>query len=356
MGRFEDGIKCYEMALQIYPKDIHALTQKGFALSEIGKYTEAVTVFDEALTLDPDNANILYQKGMALYNLEKYQEAIKCYDAALKLRPKYSEAMMAKQQAEYKIEPKIRQAVTEDVTRHAAEPKIAGVNYSKGQARIEFFKTAEPMRAVVIGINEYENTDIPILKGAENDVTELNKCLTNSSLGFKIAVPHYLQGREATYKNIRKAVDDVFRKYNDKTTNLILFYFSGHGFVDEETRQTYIAPYDFDPEDPESCGLGIRDLKDIVFRSGTGANVLVILDCCYAGIVKGTKGDLEMKNIYAHEVQMPFSSDEAALSQGTGKSRLLIASSEADNVSRERTICEEQVNPSPTLTEPFLTI
>ena len=64
-----------------------------------------------------------------------------------------------------------------------------------------------------------------------------------------------MRGKDATYKNISKALAELFRKLADKSTDLILFYFSGHGFVDEETKQAYIAPYDFDPDDPNIVEL-----------------------------------------------------------------------------------------------------
>ena len=157
-----------------------------------------------------------------------------------------------------------------------------------------------------------------------------------------------MRGKDATQKNINKTISEIFRKGKDQSIGLILFYFSGHGFVDEETKVGYIAPYDMDPVDPEYCGIRMDVLRNAAFGSKTKANILMAIDCCYAGIVtKGTKGiSIQTKNIYAEEVEMPYSPNGNLSSQDSGKSRLLIASSEADMVSRERNDYKDPLNPS----------
>ena len=203
---------------------------------------------------------------------------------------------------------------------------------------------SETKCAIVIGINHYENKTIPQLQGAENDAIELEKTLTSPALGFKVDHGHFLLDEEATHKRISKTVSELFRKNTDQSLDLILFYFSGHGFMDEETKMGYIAPYDMDPDDPEFCGIRMEDLRRAAFASKNKANILIVLDCCYAGIAtKGTKGSTAAtKHIYAAEVEAPLLQD-----QNVGKSRLLIASSEADEVSREKTDCEHLNYPSP---------
>ena len=72
---------------------------------------------------------------------------------------------------------------------------------------------------------------------------------------------------------------------------LFFFISQGHGFVDEETKSGYIAPYDLDPQDPEYNGIRMDVLRNAAFGSKTKANILMATDCSYTGIVtKGTKG------------------------------------------------------------------
>jgi uncharacterized caspase-like protein len=194
--------------------------------------------------------------------------------------------------------------------------------------------------AIAIGISRYEANDrIPALQGAENDAREIYERLT--SIGnFTIADDHLLLGKEATQRNISKAISDIFRK--DLDSQLIIFYFSGHGIIDEDQQQGYLAPYDIDPEDPFVCGINIEELRNIILNSKTKANVAVILDCCYAGItasasrnVRGT-GDEQAKQVYASRVETVVSED---ISTGSGRGRIVLASMAADEVSREKFDC-----------------
>ena len=59
-----------------------------------------------------------------------------------------------------------------------------------------------------------------------------------------------------TYRSIAKSINDTIRKPID--SNVVLFYFSGHGFTDEND-QVFIAPHDIDPDDPYVCGIGIDE-------------------------------------------------------------------------------------------------
>ena len=60
--------------------------------------------------------------------------------------------------------------------------------------------------------------------------------------------------------------------------------------MDEENNEGYLAPYDMDPEDPFVSGINMEDLKKAIYKSKNKASVIIILDCCYAGIAtKDTK-------------------------------------------------------------------
>jgi hypothetical protein len=63
-----------------------------------------------------------------------------------------------------------------------------------------------------------------------------------------------LLGGYATHKAIRTTVSDLFRKNTDSTAGLIVSYFSGHAFIDEN-KEGYLAPYDMDPDTPDFCGI-----------------------------------------------------------------------------------------------------
>jgi hypothetical protein len=170
---------------------------------------------------------------------------------------------------------------------------------------------------------------------------------------FEIDDNHYLIGRNATRKNILRAVSEVFRK--DNKCDLVTFYFSGHGIVDEENNEGYLAPYDMDPEFPLVSGINMKDLKKVILYSNNNAGVIFILDCCYAGIVtKDTKvmapPEQKTRNLYADHLHNIIKSDTEVIASdmdlvGTGK--IVLASIEATAVSREKNNCIHGVNDSP---------
>jgi serine/threonine protein kinase len=89
LGKYEEGITCFDKALEINPEDAKAWINKGVSLHDLGKYEEAITCYDKALEINPEEAKAWTNKGASLYSLGKYEEAITCYDKALKINPKH---------------------------------------------------------------------------------------------------------------------------------------------------------------------------------------------------------------------------------------------------------------------------
>jgi Caspase domain len=181
-------------------------------------------------------------------------------------------------------------------------------------------------RAVIVGINRYqriEEDNIQVLEGAENDARELYERLKNpDTCNFQISSNHFLIGQNATYERIRMAISDLLWKTG--TSDIALFYFSGHGFVDSYGIG-YLAPYDMFKNDPTVFGIRIQELQEIISKAIDKKCVLLILDCCYSGLA--TKGD-------------PKAEFERNLDPvGAGEGRIILASTEADAVSREIADC-----------------
>ncbi|HLN33651.1 MAG TPA: caspase family protein [Nitrososphaeraceae archaeon] len=200
----------------------------------------------------------------------------------------------------------------------------------------------ENRRAIVIGINEYESSSITQLGGAENDAKEVCETFIKNC-NFQVSDNHLLLGKKATRKNILKAISDVFRK--DIKCDLVTFYFSGHGCNEQMSKKGYIAPYDMDPEDPFVSGIEMDSIKNTMFNSKNYASVMMILDCCFAGIsTEATKSmtslthDQKEKDLYNSNLTDLINSSESGEnspeSYATGK--IVLASSEPDAVSRER--------------------
>ena len=196
--------------------------------------------------------------------------------------------------------------------------------------------------AIIIGINEYEpGSQISGLAGAENDALEICERLKNKG-DFEISTDQFLVGPHATRKKILKAISRIFRN-EDFKCDLVTFYFAGHGIVDKN--EGYIAPYDMDPDDPYVSGIRMEDLRSVMSESQNDASVIMFLDCCFAGkatqepVRGGVLTTPETRNLSATQlknmIEAPNKSDE--LERGRG--RIILASSEADAVAREKVGC-----------------
>lgn len=190
--------------------------------------------------------------------------------------------------------------------------------------------------AIIVGINEYLDQNIPKLPGARNDAKEIYQRLKDTNVGsFKIQ--SYLVGQDATCKEIRKAINDAFWKTDPY--DLVLFYFSGHGFVDSYN-EGYIAPYDMLLEEPFTCGINMGELRETISKSKNKGSVVMILDCCYSGIA--TKGE---KSLPVSPINKEDFENHLKIS---GENRIILASSQANQKSREIEISDsDNIDPHP---------
>ena len=190
-------------------------------------------------------------------------------------------------------------------------------------------------RAVVIGVNEYKDSEVPRLTGAVNDATELRDKLEASG-DFEIADEHFLINQRATCTAIRKAISDLFWK--DDASSLSLFYFSGHGLHDEYGNG-FIAPHDVDSREPLVCGIRMQELTQLLLAAKNKKTAMAILDCCYSGVAtdSGARGGSVAQ-------EPPLKDWFAAVErEGVGEGRVVLASSGKDQRSRERPGCLHEV-------------
>jgi len=140
----------------------------------------------------------------------------------------------------------------------------------------------------VVGIDKYNDVQIPQLAGAENDANELFELLTSEAGGFVNKEKNLLVNERARHRDILAGISEVFRGHDQY--DIALFYFSGHGFIDEK-KDLYLSSYDVNKNDPYIGGLKFDDLRNQIYSSENKENVIIILDCCYSGVVtEGTRG------------------------------------------------------------------
>jgi hypothetical protein len=186
--------------------------------------------------------------------------------------------------------------------------------------------------AVVVGINKYNDPRVrPELKGAENDAREVFARLQRFG-DFEVdKTKHLLLGEKAKCENIRRAISDLFWKKDPG--DIAFFYFSGHGFLDDYGNG-YIAPWDHEYDDPFVCGIRMQELRQYFLSNNNKTEALLILDCCHSGVTaetqKGATADLSGRFYDSLTSNQPLI---------MGKGKFILASSGADEKSREINAC-----------------
>ena len=138
-------------------------------------------------------------------------------------------------------------------------------------------------KALVVGISDY--TNLQQLDFCKNDGTEVYEVLT--SLGYEISDKNKLIGKAMGTK-VKDTIYDFFDDKRDNPDDTLLFYYSGHG-VPGDDGNIYLASSDTDPDKPYRRGFSFEELR-MRMQNTIPTRVVVILDCCYSGSAKISKG------------------------------------------------------------------
>jgi hypothetical protein len=146
--------------------------------------------------------------------------------------------------------------------------------------------TGAQKKALVVGISDY--TSLQQLDFCKNDGNEVYQVLT--SLGYEISDKNKLVG-EAKGEKVKDAIYDFFDDKRNDLDDTLVFYYSGHG-VPGDDGDMYLASSDTDPDRPYRRGFSFEELRKRMEKT-IATRVVVILDCCYSGSAKISKGDEE---------------------------------------------------------------
>ena len=92
LGRVEEAIEQYALALRLRPDYADAHNNLGAALSQQDQLPEAMAHYREALRLKPDYVEARLNVGMALFQQGRAAEAIQHLQQALRFKPDHAEA------------------------------------------------------------------------------------------------------------------------------------------------------------------------------------------------------------------------------------------------------------------------
>jgi hypothetical protein len=144
--------------------------------------------------------------------------------------------------------------------------------------------TISKKKAIVIGVSEYIS-DLQTLSFCKKDGKDVFELLT--SLGYEILKDHRLIGH-VNFNQMRDAIFDFFNNDYTNADETLVFYFSGHGIATGDG-DVCLASSEINPNDPYRRGFSSSELTRLM-QNSVSLRVVTILDCCYSGAAKLSKG------------------------------------------------------------------
>lgn len=149
--------------------------------------------------------------------------------------------------------------------------------------------------AVVIGVSQYPKLKPEQqLKFTERDADSMFSVLISKEGGnFKQENVKKLVGAKATLANIKREIETWLPAVTNDDDRVII-YFAGHGFVYKG--KVYLAPTDFDYNDPVRTGYSADDLSAAFGSKIKGKWKVLLTDSCHSGAVNYAEGDAQTIN------------------------------------------------------------
>ncbi|HLA26284.1 MAG TPA: caspase family protein [Syntrophales bacterium] len=139
-------------------------------------------------------------------------------------------------------------------------------------------------KALVIGINNYQDKKIPALKTAVNDAREFANLL-QTRYDFKVDL---LLDRQATRKEIIDKLRDLAA--NSSANESVLIYYAGHGEIDRVLNDGWWVPAD--AKGGDSSTYLDNTVVQRVMKGMKARHVLLLSDSCYSGTLFGEERSL----------------------------------------------------------------
>jgi tetratricopeptide (TPR) repeat protein len=165
--------------------------------------------------------------------------------------------------------------------------EIKGLPREQGSAR----PVAIPRGyALVIGIGKYEKLDpSEYLKFSETDAEAVYRVLISQQGGaFPAENVVKLIGPEATLQNLQYELEQ-WLPLKVKEQDRVVVYFAGHGVV--KGGRGYIAPWDVDPNSPETTAYPMDVLGKVLSEKVKAEWKVLLTDACHAGRITAETND-----------------------------------------------------------------
>ncbi|MGQ4514874.1 caspase family protein [Streptomyces sp. DW26H14] len=145
-------------------------------------------------------------------------------------------------------------------------------------------------KALIVGIDHYDA--LSPLSGCVNDAYSVKAVIERNADGtLNFPAPQVLTGVSATQSVPKKDLKDAVRKLFADDSDIALFYFAGHGYI--EDTGGFLCASDCETGDD---GLALAEVMTLA-NGSKARNKVIILDSCHSGVVGSnsmTKGLAEI--------------------------------------------------------------
>lgn len=159
------------------------------------------------------------------------------------------------------------------------------------------------------------------LKNAIDDAKDMAEVLQKEYCNFQLSRSSPLLREQATTNNVR---DAIFALADDmQKGDFGLFYFSGHAMpAMDEDENVYLQTHGFAPPPPgrEQFEISFKFLWENLYDHKRADNIVIILDCCFAGMFSDSALDPRLDNLLGElrkYFQMPGRNSRSP--QGAGR-------------------------------------
>ncbi len=144
---------------------------------------------------------------------------------------------------------------------------------------------SEPRRYLIaIGSPYCPNMELYPLAGVKTDIERVVKLFTNEAQGYERVLADQIRPG-ATASTIKNALSAWFSSSERKASDCVIIYYAGHGSEKGNFGSHYLFTVDSDEDNLSSTAIETSELVKCLFegRGERSANILLILDVCYAG-------------------------------------------------------------------------
>jgi hypothetical protein len=144
--------------------------------------------------------------------------------------------------------------------------------------------------AVVIGISQYQNSDVPEVDFAVRDAQAVRDVLIQT-LGYASSRVFLHTDAVASLAQLKPLIRQELLSKVIPGKSDVFVYYSGHGAPNAETREGFLIPYDYNPayRPTSDSAYPLREFYADLARL-KARSVTVVLDACFSGQSDATQG------------------------------------------------------------------